>query len=90
MTNPAKKPLSHSTRLEELIEVGERNNSAKLNLFVQDEDWFAIEGDRSSLEFLGELVLTFARQENQTFLNLDAECPLFKTGSAGLVLYRKP
>lgn len=90
MTSPRKKPLSHSTRLQELIEVASTDKKINLNLFVQDQDWVAIEGDRLSLEFLGNLLLEFAKDDGPDFLNLDSPSPLFKDGSEGIVLYRKP
>ena len=90
MTRPRKKPLGHSTCLKELIEVAAKSGSVSLNLFVQDEDWVAIEGDRESLVFLGNLLLMFAKGDGPNFLNLDNSCPVFKAGSEGIILYRKP
>lgn len=89
MTKSHKKPLSHSIRLNGLIEAAVRNKNVKLNLFVQDEDWVAIEGDKASLEFFGSLLLAFASEKEPTCLNFDSEYPLFKPGSEGLILYRK-
>jgi hypothetical protein len=90
MAKPRKKPCSYSIRLGELIEAAVKGGSVKLNLFVQDQDWIAIEGDRASLEFLGNLLLVFARDEGPSSLNLDTELPVFKVGSEGVILIRAP
>jgi hypothetical protein len=90
MTRPRQKTSPRSTRLDELIRAAVTSGSIKLNLFVQDQDWVAIEGDQASLEFLGHLLLTLAQEEGPDFLNLDSPSPVFKTGSQGLILYRKP
>jgi hypothetical protein len=90
MTRPRKKPLSHSARLKELIQVAVTDKNVNLNLFIENEDWIAIEGDRASLEFLGNLLLEFAKDNGPDFLNLDSPSPFFKNGSEGIVLYRKP
>lgn len=49
-----------------------------------------IEGDRTSLEFLGNLLLEFAKGNGPVLLNLDSPGPFFKDGSEGIVLCRKP
>ena len=90
MTRPRKKPLSRSARLKELIECAITDKNVNLNLFVENQDWVAIEGDRASLEFLGNLLLEFAKDNGPDFLNLDSPGPFFKNGSEGIVLYRKP
>jgi len=90
MTKPRRTTPRPSTRLEELIESAAKSGSVGLNLFVQDQDWVAIEGDRASLEFLGNLLLAFAKEDGPDFLNLDSPSPVFKTGSEGIILYRKP
>lgn len=89
MTRPRKKLLSHSARLQELIEVAITHKKVNLNLFVENQDWVAIEGDRTSLEFLGNLLLEFAKDNGPDFLNLDSPSPFFKDGSEGIILYRK-
>ena len=89
MAKPHKQPLSHSTLLNELIEVATKSGNVNLNLFVENKDRVAIEGDRTSLEFLGNLLLVFAKGSGPDFLNLDSPSPVFKTGSEGITLYRK-
>ena len=90
MTRRSKKPLSYSARLKELMEVAVTYQKVNLNLFVENQDWVAIEGDRASLEFLGNLLLEFAKDNGPDFLNLDGPSPFFKDGSEGIILYRKP
>lgn len=90
MTRPRKRPPSHSARLKELIKVAVTDKNVNLNLFVQDQDWVAIEGDTASLEFLGNLLLEFAKDSGPEFVNLDSPGPFFRDGSQGMILYRKP
>ncbi len=90
MSRPSKKPLFHSARLKELIEVAVTDKKINLNLFVENQDWVAIEGDRESLEFLGNLLLEFAKDNGPDFLNLDSPNPIFKDSSEGIIIYRKP
>ena len=90
MTKPRKQASAHSRRLDELIQAAFKSGSVHLNLFVQDQDWVAIEGDWASLEFLGNLLLTFAKEEGPDFLTLDSPSAVFQTGSDGIILYRKP
>ncbi len=85
-----KKSLSHSARLKELIEGAVTAKNVNLNLFVENQDWIAIEGDRASLEFPGKLLLEFAKDNGPDFINLDSPNSFFKNGSVGIVLYRKP
>lgn len=66
-----------------------RNGRVTLNLFIQDQDWVAIEGDRASLEFFGNLLLEFAKDNGPDSINLDSPGPFFKNGSDGIILYRK-
>ena len=75
---------------QELIEAEHKNNRVRLQISVENEDRVAIEGDRTSLEFLGNLLLSFAR-EGSDYLNLDSEdYPLFQANSQGIILYRRP
>lgn len=90
MTKPRKKPLPHSALLKELIERAITERNVNLNIRVENEDWVAIEGDRASLEFLGNLLLAFAKDCGPDFLTLDSPGPFFKSGSEGIVLYHKP
>ena len=61
----------------------------RLNLAIQDQDWLAIEGDRNSLAFLGELLQSFAKGEGPGCLILDSpETAVFKSGSLGIYIYR--
>jgi hypothetical protein len=89
MTRLRKKSLAHSAHLKKLFEVAAKNKNVNLNLFIENEDWVAIEGDRTSLEFLGNVLLEFAREKGPDYLIMDSPSPVFKQGSEGIILYRK-
>jgi hypothetical protein len=75
---------------DRLVEEAEESGKVRLNLFVQDEDWIAIEGDQASLAFLGQLLLTFAKEEGPGCLVFDNPgLPIFQKTSAGIYIYRK-
>jgi hypothetical protein len=61
-----------------------------LSLFIENEDWVAIEGTSSDFERLGQVFLAFARTSDQSCLLLDARTPSFRQGSLGIALYRRP
>jgi hypothetical protein len=90
MARPKKATGSHAARLRELIEIAARKQDVSLKLFGENQDWVTLEGDRASLEFLGHLLLEFAKETGPHSLILDNPGPLFRKGSAGIVLYRKP
>lgn len=75
---------------EGLIRKAVAAKNVRLKLFVQDEDWLAIEGDRKSLAFLGKLLQSFAKDEGPGCLILDSpETAVFQSGSLGIYVYRQ-
>jgi len=82
-------PLAQSD-CEGLVLKALATGKVRLNLFVQDEDWLAIEGDRESLAFLGELLQGFSKDTGPACLILDSpEAAVFQSGSLGIYVYRK-
>ena len=78
------------TECNRLIETALASRRVRLRLSIENQDWVAIEGDRESLAFLGELLSSFAKDEGPGCLILDSpEMDVFHTGSLGIYIYRK-
>jgi hypothetical protein len=61
-----------------------------LHLAIENQDWVAITGTSAELEQLGRLLIEFAQTDERAFAILDSPSPLFRSGSLGITLYRKP
>jgi hypothetical protein len=66
------------------------HDQVNLNLTIQDEDWILIEGDRKSLAFVGELLLAYSEADGPAMLTLDGDPPMFRSGSFGICVCRRP
>ena len=88
-----KKPIEASeapTDCDRLIEAALASGQVRLRLFVENEDWVAIEGDGASLAFFGKVLSTFAQQDGPGCLILDStETAVFDKGSLGICVYRR-
>lgn len=85
----ARKRVRKKDAADRLIEKAAADQ-VRLKLSVQDEDWVAIEGDRASLAFLGELLLEFSKQRRRDYLILDSpELGVFQEGSLGIYICRR-
>ena len=94
----SKKPSNDKPALsasERLIQQAVECGRVRLDVFEENQDWIAIKGDRESLAFLGNLLLTFAGDEGNDCLVLDSpEIDVFAppepgiAPSHGIMLYR--
>jgi hypothetical protein len=67
---------------------GPARREGGLHLAVELEDWVAITGTSDELEYLGNLLIGFARAEGQEYLTLDSPSPPFSRGSLGIIVHR--
>jgi hypothetical protein len=75
---------------ERIIQSATEAGRVRLNVFVQDQDWIAIEGDRESLAFLAGLLSNIAKADGPEFVVLDSpETAVFQKDSLGIIIYRK-
>ena len=82
----AKKPKYDQTYLE-LIKKAMESGNVKFDIANQDQDWIRLEGTRESIEFLGNLLISYARSDDPTWLVLDGDPPMFLQGSLGLYVH---
>ena len=77
------------TECNRIIETALASKRVRLRLSTENQDWVAIEGDRESLAFLGELLSSFAKDKGSGCLILDPEMDVFQRHSLGIEIYRK-
>lgn len=71
----------------DLIRRAMESGRIRFDIAPQDQDWIRLEGSRESIEFLGNLLVAYARSEDPTWLVLDGDPPMFLEGSLGLFVH---
>jgi len=61
-----------------------------LNVFIENEDWVAIEGTPNDFEKLAAQLMELAKDTQDKCRIFDGDPPSFQNGSLGLTFYRRP
>jgi hypothetical protein len=63
-----------------------------LFITIENEDWVAVYGTRAELARLGQAILDLANAEGpvENFILQDGDPPMFRRGSLGYIVYRRP
>lgn len=81
------KRKQHDQSYLNLIKAAMETGRVKFDVAIQDEDWIRLEGSREAIEFLGNLLVAYARSDDPTWLVLDGDPPMFCAGSLGLYVH---
>jgi hypothetical protein len=89
MTKRKRATSTPPSEFDRLLDMAEERGNVRLKLSIETEDWVAIEGDEASLAFLGEVLLSLARQGPNSVVLDSPETHVFEKGSLGIYIYRR-